>query len=207
MPAKRVKALLLLLLLGMPIAFYLFLQGFGENVYNIPVFYENGIPDPIPGCAKDPKPHLIDEFISKGPCQLWNCPDIDGKFVVFSFVQTGCSTTQFSEIARVCNVFRDQVLFKTVTVLLDSEVSAELPDQNASLYGLSQDDWSWWPYHQSVASLVQCGFNLSLDCNSWEKLVLVDNLFQIRGYYLATDPEEMDRLVTEINLLLMEVDT
>ena len=207
MPAKWIQALLLFLLLGMPITLYLFLQGFGENVYNIPVFYENGIPDPIAGCTENPKPHLINEFVNEGPCQLWNCADIEEKFVIFSFIKDGCDSTHFEEIARVCNVYRNQILFKAITVLLDSEVSAGAMDQNARLYGFSQDVWSWWPYHQAVTPLVQCGFNLSMDCISAGQVVLVDNLFQIRGYYLASDPEEMDRLVVELNLLFGEADS
>ncbi len=206
MLTKWIKALLLLLLLGLPVASYLFLQSFGENKYEIPIFYEDGIPDPLPECAENQKPHLIDRFVDEGPCQPWNCSDIDGKLVVFSFIKKGCTTTHLSEIARVCNNYSDQILFQAVTVLLDPKVSGEAHDRYNSLYDLSHGIWSLWPYHATVASLVQCGFNLSMDCNSSEQVVLVDNLFQIRGYYLASDPQDMDRLVTEITLLLMETE-
>ena len=207
MSTKWVRVPLLFFLLGMPVAFYIFLQSFGENEYDLPVLYEDGIPDPIPGCAENRKPHAIEQLVNEGPCQSWDCSDIDGKLVIFSFAKMGCTTTHLGEIARICNIYRNQSLFHAVTVPLDSEVQPKTQDQNASLYGLSQDIWSWWPYYQNVASLVQCGFNLNMDCNTSDQVVLVDSLFQIRGYYLASDLQEMDRLVTEIKLLLMNMDS
>ena len=51
---------------------------------------------------------------------------------------------------------------------------------------------------------MSCGFNLSLDCSSTEQAVLVDQNAQIRGYYRVGDTEELDRLVTEITILLKQ---
>ncbi|MGI9549577.1 MAG: hypothetical protein ACR2MT_00145 [Aurantibacter sp.] len=205
MSSKRLKALLLLLLLGMPVLLYLFLQGFGENQYQIPIFYQDGIISPIHGCSENLTPHSIDGFINEGPCSIWDCSQVNEKLIVFSLVGSECTNSVISEIARICNVFQDQPFFHAVSVSMSPNFSDDLIKTNAELYSLPKELWSLWSYHQAVNPLVKCGLNLDTNCQSAEQVVLVDNKYQIRGYYDATDPQEMDRLITEFKILLAEM--
>jgi protein SCO1/2 len=203
MPSKPFQALLLLILLAMPVFFYLFLQKFGENEYKIPVYYQQGT-NPLPGCNESAKPHIISPYFLEDPCREWNCSFIKNKLAVFSFSKAGCSTKALNEVARVCNVYRDQPLFHSVTLAVDGSITKDLVNQQSELYSLPANVWSWWIYDSSVETLVKCGFNLDLDCSLVSQVILVDQEKQIRGYYNADDPEEMDRLVTEFEILIKE---
>jgi len=207
MPSKWIKTLLLLFLLGMPVALYLFLQGFGENKYTVPVYYEDGISDPNTACTDHQRPHLVDRFLKESPSLSRNDYDIQENLVVFCFVKMDCSDRQLEELARVSNQFREESKFHAVTVSMDIDASEQQHQVSKGLYGLTSEVWSWWGFHNTVPALIQCGFNLALDCTTAEQLVLMDSKFQIRGYYRATDFQEIDRLVTEIQLLLMEMET
>ncbi len=206
MSARWVKVPLLFVLLGIPVVLYLFLQEFGKNEFDLPVYYHEGISDPVSGCETNLVPHTIKQFVGELPCQLWDCSVVGEKLVVFSFIKSGCSTDHLGEIARVCNYFEDQTMLHTITVPMDAGVSEEVLNLNTKFYGLTREVWSWWQYQSNVIDLVQCGFNLSLDCATSAQVVLLDKQFQIRGYYLASDLQEMDRLLTEIKILLSKED-
>ena len=45
-----------------PVVIIFFLRIFGENVYSIPIFYSNGIPEDSVGCHKNGIPHRIPDF-------------------------------------------------------------------------------------------------------------------------------------------------
>lgn len=203
MASARVKVLLLILILGMPVLIYLFLQGFGENKYEIPVFYQDGLPDPKQDCSELKIPHRIDYLINKGPCKSWNCSLIEQKLVLFSFASSNCQHN-LGEIARVGNLFKDQSKFKAVTLSLDSALSNNIMAPYFKQYPIAQNAWLWWSYSAETNLILECGFNLTQDCSSTQQAVLVDQDFQIRGYYLVNDAEELDRLVTEITILLKD---
>ena len=203
MPAKWTKSLLLLLLLGMPVALYLFLQGFGENQYTIPIFYENGVEHPLPGCGNHNGLHFADTYISKTACDLWRCKASEKKLKLFSFALEDCPTNQMEEFARVSNIFRDQDMLQSVTLSLSPEVeSAAIYDQ-MHLYG-ELPMWSWWSFHPDAKEFVRCGLRLEVDCTITEQLVLLDSQYRVRGYYQIANTQDLDRLVTEIQILLIE---
>lgn len=205
MASTRVKALLLLLLLGLPVLLYLFLQGFGENEYSIPVFYEDGVPNPKTGCTESKNAHSIETLLKGESCEAWNCSQIEGKLVLFGFIKSGGDEEPISEMARVCNLFQDQTLFRAVTLSTDPGITNVDIDQKKSQYSIKPGTWSWWSFDDAVYSLVNCGFNLDLDDELSKQVVLVDHRYRIRGYYQADDPEDIDRLVTEISILLTEI--
>ena len=112
------KPLLLMLLLGMPVALYLFLQNFGENEYQIPILFEDGIESPLPNCPNGKEPHLVKNFFTEAFCEIWDCTETEGKLVVYSLYSNKCSTSPLVEVARVCNNFRDQLKFHMITIPL-----------------------------------------------------------------------------------------
>ena len=198
------KQLLLTLLLAMPVALYLFLQSFGENEYQIPILFEDGIVSPLPNCPNSEEPHLVKNFITEASCKIWDCTEVEGKLVVYSLYNNKCSTSQLVEVARVCNNFRDQPKFHVITIPIVPQPLTSEEISEIQLYGSNEERWSWWPYQPDVDQIVRCGFNLQQNCLSTEQVILVDSQSKIRGYYQATDPEEIDRLITEIHILLRD---
>ena len=202
--SKQLKALLLLILLGMPVLFYLFLQSFGENKYEVPVFFENGIPDRVSGCETD-EPHSLTNYFQSDACDTWSCSQVVGKYTVFCFIKSECETEAISQFARVNNLFRDQSTFHAVAVALDSVTDQQALTNQLELYKIPKNLWSWWTYQQGTETLVRCGFNLNIDCNASQTMVLIDKDYRIRGIYNSQDEEEMDRLVTEYQILQAEI--
>jgi protein SCO1/2 len=201
--SAKVKVLLLIFILGMPVLIYLFLQGFGENQYEIPVLYQDGLEIPNQDCPDFKVPHRVDQIINEGPCENWNCSPIGQKMTLFSFASSDCQH-HLSEIARVCNLFKDQEKFNSITIPLDDDVSNDMIASYLEQYPIKPDAWIWWTHDFYVNTIMSCGFNLSLDCSSIEQVVLVDQNAQIRGYYRIEETEELDRLVTEITILLKQ---
>ena len=195
---------MLLLILGTPVLLYLFLQGFGENKFEVPVYFEAGIPEPLPGCVSGEAPHNIKQFVEQGPCERWDCAAIDGKLAIFSFIRSGCDQEILNQLARVSNNLREQKYIQVITMALDSLVSRHTIDEQTDLYMLPKQTWSWWSYHQASETLVKCGFHLNPDCSSTSQLVLIDSEKRIRGYYEASDLIELDRLITEFEILSSE---
>ena len=204
MLTKPLKALLLLILLGMPVLFYLFLQSFGENQYEIPVYYQEGIPEQLPGCEQGEVPHSLNPFFQNDICGIWPCSELKGKQTIISLVKSDCQDQVISQVARINNIFRDEPAFHSVTLPLDSVANPELIYQQRRLYAIPEGLWSWWSYQKETDNLVRCGLNQNLDCISTNKVILVDKHYKIRGVYTISDVEEMDRLVTEFQILLAE---
>ena len=204
MLSKQLKALLLLILLGMPVLFYLFLQSFGENKYEIPIFFEDGISDRLSGCERE-VPHTIDNYFQSEACDDWSCSEVAGKYTVFCFIKSNCQSDAISELARVSNVFREKPFFHAVTIALDSLTDQRVLTKQVELYSLPESVWSWWSFQQGTEHLVRCGFNLNIDCDASHMVILVDSEYRIRGIYNSQDEQEMDRLVTEYQILEAEI--
>jgi len=204
MASSRVKVLLLILILGIPVLLYLFLQSFGENQYQVPVMHEEGIADRDENCPPGTKPHTIDPLIRLGPCELWDCSDVEDKLVLYSFMKTDCNTEGLSQVVRVCNQYKNEPLFRAVTISLDQGADSVKIFDIAEQYSIQPEELSWWHFDEKTLLVMHCGFNLFQDCSVTQKAVLVDPDSRIRGYYDLDDPQEIDRLVTEIAILLSE---
>ena len=200
MPQKWLKTLMLLLLLGLPIVLYLFLQGFGENKYQIPVYYEGGVDNKLrPDCADTPGQHFISNFVKPetGLSDLLSGETI----LVFGFVQSECSIGVQEELARIVNQFKQISEFKAITLTSDTSVTSDHQMGLKKRYIIPEPVWTQLFYPDSD-QLINCGFNLRNDCELSKQLILVDQQSRIRGYYMVEDAEELDRLTTEINILL-----
>lgn len=204
MTSRRVRTLLLLIILGIPVLLYLFLQGFGDNQYQVPVLHKQGFAVLQEGCEDMPAPQAIDQFIHQGPCQRWHCDYLHGKLVLFNFQLSGCGPDYLSEVARVCNQYHSSSKFMAVTIGMDSLTRDTEVVRQISQYTIDNKRWLWWSFDEVVFDLAACGFNLELDCSLAAKSVLIDSMNRIRGYYDLADPQELDRLNTEIAILNQE---
>lgn len=193
----NMKWFFLFFLLGLPVGIYLFLQGFGENRFDVPVYYQNGIENPIGNCESGTGQFIVPEY------QFFDTSfskRIEGT-IVFDLGTPDCDSCQFkiNNLLSVSSKFKGWEEF-SITSLLGS-----------SSPGLYPENGSNWFVHLSpgadMAGFSNCGLNLKPSVVEGGKImrngvvVLVDEKRRIRGYYNLFDRKEADRLVVELGIL------
>lgn len=210
------KTGILLLILAIPVLIYLFLQGFGSNQFDIPVYYEEGVYSSNADCAFSEGQHYIPSFslINQDHNTITD-EALAGHITVVDFFFTSCPDIcpiMTSELSRVASAFRKEDNFKILSFLVDPTYdSPEVLKHYAANYGANEEQWQFVTGDKkAIYSLARCGFILPVqdgdggkgDFIHSEKLVLVDQNKRIRGYYDGTDREDVDRLIIETGILL-----
>lgn len=208
------KTGLLLLLLVIPVLFFLFLKFFGKNHYSLPVYfatdsiaYNNGF--------KVTAAHTIPDFaLTTQDGALLKGKDLRGKIVVVDFFFTRCPgicPKMTSELTRLQDVFAEDKDVKIVSFSVDPE--HDLPDTLKAYSQKHNAKLGQWTFvtgsKDSIYALAQRGFFITamedrqrpLEFIHSDKLVLVDKNGWIRGYYNGTKKKEVDRLMDEIRVL------
>lgn len=198
---------ILLLLLALPVFIWLFLKFFGQNRYDVPVFYEKGVPldDNCPGGSQ--QPHAIPAFsLKKVGGQQTATEDIFNNHIsAVYFFSYPCDSICFQvmeELARVQDVFERQ---HDVQVISINENNADLQHLKAlsEKFNRLPGQWSFLAgTSEEVGNLMQCGFVLKGHPEKDHPVVLIDGKRRIRGYYSGTDPADIDRLILEVRILL-----
>ncbi len=199
------KVALLIATLALPVVLYLFLRNFGENQYQVAIIYEEGITDPLEGCPATHDAQLSDFSFIDAEQAKGSFSEQTGRIYVFSFMQKGCDPQGkvLNEVARVANDFRDDLRVGVISMQVDTSHAVESWLELKSTYSLRSDNWNLWQV-PDAPSIVRCGFNLDIEnCEAAQQLVLLDGLLRIRGVYQAGDLEEVDRLITELEILLL----
>ncbi len=196
----KFKWLFLFFILGFPVSIYLFLQGFGENKFNVPVYYEMGINEPIGDCSK-----VTGQFIVPNYKKFDTTFDdtIEG-VVVYDLGTPNCDSCQFkiNNLLSLSDKFRKWEGFKIFSIL------------NADQTGLYPDSGANWKVvtntQNDILKFTRCGLNLEIPSIKDNRItrngvvVLVDQQQRIRGYYNVFDRKESDRLGVELEILRIE---
>lgn len=186
------KPVILAILLVVPVLVYTFLKLFGENRYDIPVYYQSGLRDGIEcGSGGNQLAALSDRLVT---------PD---KIAIFSFLPAGCDEkcqVKRNQLSRVVNYFSpaDVVVFSVIYPAVSDSVPGQLPD-------VEQDIVNWQLIEtrgETVEDLVVCGLGMAWEPSSLDNFVLVDREQRVRGYYMGNDMEEVDRLIVELRILI-----
>ena len=200
MKNKGLRTILLVFLLSAPALFYLFLQLFGDNHYQVPVLYDQGVKENIEGCFFSDKQHFVSEFnLYNHEGGMTDEAIFADKLTIVDFFSIPCreNSKLLSAMKNLETVFKDYpvqiVSISTDTAFYrDSSVSF---DERLFLFGEKE----------LVYRLARCSFVLPLkkeDFCEEATLVLVDDQKRIRGYYETADKEELERLTDEIKILL-----
>jgi protein SCO1 len=174
------KIFFLVMALVVPSLIYIFLRGFGDNKFEIPVYYQNGIA--ITGCDTQNKTtHLVEfeNYKLTGP-QLFYFPQ----------------WVNDDEFFRQCNRIKAKHPKVTFTAIADS--SNYQIFENVLLVSDEQH-----LFEIANCSLV-LGQGQSISEPLYNQLVLVDEQKRIRGYFSGHKLEEMDRLDMELDILKRE---
>jgi len=215
---KITKAGILVLILVVPVFLFQYFKFFGKNHYKLPVFFATDSVLNDQGKYVITEAHEVPDFSFKNQDGITiKREDFKGKIVVVDFFFSRCPgicPQMTNQLVRVQEKFKQDSLFQILSFTVDPEYdSSSVLKSYALKYGAIPEKWHFLTGRKdSIYSLAQKGFFITamedkerpLDFIHSEKLVLVDREGRIRGYYNGTDSEEVDRLITEIQVLQYE---
>lgn len=143
--------------------------------------------------------------------------EFEGKVYVANFIFTNCPNecpVMTNQLARVQSAFEDNDQVKFISHTVDPENdSVEVLADFAESYGAIPDKWHFVTGDkQEIYDLAIKGYfipagedpNPEVQFLHSDKMVLVDQKGRIRGFYTGVDKKEIDRLITELRVLLHE---
>ena len=213
------KVLLLGVLLIVPVLVYLFLKVFGTNHYTLrtymPVVEDTGEAMVRNG---DTVFHQVPDFklISQSG-QTVSQQDLNNKIYVANFFFASCKDVckkMSANLYEVQEAFAEEPTVKIVSYTVDPERdSVAVLNKYAETYRANPNTWYFLtgPKEQ-IYHLAREGYKLPAmqapslipDFIHSEKLLLIDEAKHVRGIYNGTDPDDVERLITEIKVLLQE---
>jgi protein SCO1/2 len=214
------RALLLGSLLLVPVLAFLFLQFFGKNEYRLKTYYpvvDENTDAPLVQNGDTVFQQIPDfRFISQEGKTVTQ-QDLNDQVYVANFIFSSCKDIckkMTSQMSRVQEAFREEPAVKLVSYTVDPDRdSVATLKRYADQYGANADKWYFLTGPKAeIYQLAQQGYKLPAmaapsvipDFIHSDKFILVDKQKRVRGIYNGTEPEEIDRLITEIKILLQE---
>src|SRR5690606_19668456 len=214
---RILKIMVLICILLIPEVIIVFLRSFGQNNYEIPVLYEQGIEDPFGTCGYvHGEQHYIPDFsFVAQDSSIIGRDQLEGKITIVDFFFTSCPSIcpiMSNEMERVQDAFRNEKDVQIYSISIDPEHDTpSVLSQYSQKYNAAPDKWHFLngPKDQTY-DLARCGFALPIadghgnpdDFVHSDKFILVDGLGRIRGYYSGTTREGVDELILEAKILL-----
>jgi protein SCO1/2 len=212
------KLVFLFILLLIPVAIVLFLHRYGENHYEIPVYYSNAADMSSDLCVFPEGQHLIPSFaFTDQDNRLIGEESLTGKITVVDFIFTNCPSMckdMSAEMLRVQDAFRGDGQLQLLSFTVDPEHDKpQVLKEYAERVGVNGTNWRFLTGEKVLLyEIARCGFLLpvqegdggSEDFIHSNKFVLIDGQRRIRGYYDGDDRQEVDRLIQEIRILKTE---
>lgn len=199
------KFFIIIFTLVVPATVYVFLRGFGENHYAVPVFYENGLSRDTTECPSDNLPHTVHMSLLPGHVPGDHPADIfDDKLSVIDVdMEPGdrLGNSGYS-LNRVSDIFARNPAVQFIFIRPDQGVDhvKQSPANERFIYVYGTD--------REITEFARCELVLfdfpdEIDREN-RRFVLIDNRGKIRGYYPSGDFDEIDRMVLEIKIILKE---
>jgi protein SCO1/2 len=198
---------------------YLFLKVFGTNHYTLrtymPVVEDTGEAMVRNG---DTVFHQVPDFkLISQTGEIITQDNLTGKLYVANFFFASCKDVckkMSANLQEVQEAFAREPKVKIVSYTVDPDRdSVAVLNKYAQTYGADAGTWYFLtgPKEQ-IYQLAREGYKLPAmqapslipDFIHSEKLLLIDEQKHVRGIYNGTDPDEVERLITEIKVLLQE---
>jgi len=212
------KVLILGILLLVPIFLFLFLKEFGTNHYTLPTYYpqvDTVTEMPVVKNGDTVFQKIPDfRFVSQEGRTVTQA-DFENDVYVANFFFASCQDVckkMSAQMVRVNEAFRDNPQVKLVSYTVDPERdSVAVLKQYAEMYQADPAKWLFLTGpKKELYTLAQNGYKVSAmqapgkvpDFIHSEKLILVDKEKYVRGIYDGTNSQDVDRLITEITVLL-----
>jgi protein SCO1 len=223
------QTILLGLLLLVPVLAFLFLYGFGRNHYALPTYLPeraDSVRTSVGGWQRDTVFHPVAPFRVRtaGGRLLASSELSKGLYVVQFYTPGEASQPATRALARLQERFRPDPRVRLLTLVAAAPTLAATEAQLAQLseqYGTINGKWFFGAVPaDTVQLLAQREFGQTAlrpehfpfrpatePANLLPaRLLLVDSAQHVRGYYDAADKYEIERLITEINVLLYTYD-
>ena len=223
------QTILLGLLLLVPVLAFLFLYGFGRNHYALPTYLPeqaDSVRSSAGGWQRDTVFHRVRTFRLRtaGGQSLTSVELSQGLYVVQFYAPGEASQPASRVLARLQEHFRPDARVRLLTLVPSAESAAATSAQLARLneqYGTINGKWFFGAapvdtlrqlakeeFGQTALRPEHLPFRPATEPGNLlpGRLLLVDNTQHVRGYYDAADKYEVERLITEINVLLYTYD-
>lgn len=195
---KGIKILILTSILLAPGAIYIFLQSFGQNEFDLPLFSEDGSNGDL-----DPKVFSFEELYDSDGIKVdEDCFASDIVVLEFISSQSDQKKRDF-QIKRISDIFKDEKSVRIIRIFVGENHagsvvlgSADQPLENISLLYTGDIE---------ISKMIPYIFSTDESPGSsteYNKMILLDNKKRVRGSYSIYDFEEIDRLILEIKILL-----
>ena len=185
-------------MLAIPVSIFLFLKFFGNNEFEVPVLYENG----IPGCEQGQKPHQVPSVQLTGPDNsIIETGKLDG-YLVYGFLANQDSLNlrqRIIQLVRIQDAFYEIGSPTFVLLTNRQEYFENIQSESMDLGLLSQGYHLGVVENQNLQNFLKCG--IGLDESASKKLVLVDTDKIIRGIYDGSEMEQTEQLILELKIL------
>lgn len=213
----RPKHVLLLgLMLLVPVLAFVFLYTFGTNRYALPTFLPERVDSTLVEGTwrRDTVFHQLSDFRFESQTgRTITQKDLgDGLYIANFFFATcpGACPRMNSQMARVQEKFRHNPRVKLVSYTVDPEHdSVAVLERYAEQYGAIAGKWYFLTGDKTALyQLATQDFKLDAPSGAGpgivhsQNLYLVDRDRHVRGIYDGTKAKDVDRLMTEINVLL-----
>ncbi len=171
------KIIYLFLALVLPGLIFVFLKKFGKNEFQVPVYFETGLPaDSICQVVSSGAYHLPDSIMNTIDMGQ---PAMLRVIIVYPFVKE-----DFSEVNRIMEKYASDSVRAVVLSGVPNHPKSKFRQVFLNFNDFGNFIWCWLRVQEP-----------------WS-VVVVDKKNQIRGYYNGTQREEMDRLDMELSILL-----
>lgn len=146
--------------------------------------------------------------------------DLKDKIWIVNFIYTNCPDTcpiQSAQMRQIQDDFRDEKDLRLVSITVDpTRDTPQVLTEYASRFGADPERWLFLTGDKvAIYKFAESGFRLGAVELPHEKrpesgaththsprFVVVDRAAQIRGYYVSTDTEAMNRLRRDLKILL-----
>ncbi|MGY6559542.1 MAG: SCO family protein [Nitritalea sp.] len=213
---RMLQGLVLVCILLVPILIFLFLKAFGENQYDIPLLFEDGVENVYHDCVYDEGvQHTIPYFeLTSHREDALGREEMTGKVTIVDFFFTSCPSicpVMSTEMERVDDAFRGDDRVQIFSISIDPEYDTPEVLREYADFHRASDKWHFLTGDKdAIYELARCGFILpTIDGGDdpeefvhSDKFVLIDDQGRIRGYYSGTNRKDVDLLILETKVLL-----
>jgi len=218
------KALVLGTLLLLPVLAFLFLKMFGVNRFSLRTYFPATVDSTlVEGQWRyDTAYYQVPNFeLTSQTGASFSQQELEGKIYVTNFFHTSCTVPckqMSTQLSRVQDAFRLRPDVRILSYSLrPAEDTPEVLRQYAQSFKADPEKWIFLTgsepkiveLSQKWSQLLsQDSVTTGLQTDPPNKdLYLIDKQKHVRGIYDGTDAADVDRLITEINVLLSEYNT
>lgn len=196
---KGFKLIILFVTIALPVGIFLFLKLYGENRFDIPIYYQE------------------ENTVIDADCGIISFPFIVPRFETFTSDSSMLPKIELADINLFSILPNEKDIRETLNQI--DRLKATFSNQSQVKFFLLQtgdiklpslENYENILNNEGVFDFVKCGllvpayFDITNETKHFATgyAVLVDKDRRIRGYYEISDREEVDRIISEIDILL-----